>query len=71
MEKLDNEVDEDAADGFVVPDGYLSDSEVWFVASADSVQNSFEICPCQLWRGFYQMRLLINHVLFCHCFISF
>lgn len=32
MEKLDNEVDEDAADGFVVPDGYLSDSEVWFVA---------------------------------------
>jgi len=32
MEKLDNEVDEDAADGFIVPDGYLSDSEVWFVA---------------------------------------
>ncbi|KAH8947470.1 hypothetical protein BDL97_11G042300 [Sphagnum fallax] len=27
VDKVDNEVDEDVADGFVVPDGYLSDSE--------------------------------------------
>lgn len=29
LDKIDNEGDEDSADGFVVPDGYLSDSEVW------------------------------------------
>lgn len=29
VDKIDNEGDEDSADGFVVPDGYLSDSEVW------------------------------------------